>query len=87
MNRIKFTLPGIGLMVDEGKMSLDDPLGIEWLPQLRGDRPDPRDEITLRHVLNMSSGLYPVANGDWSLTIAQIFQKTPILPLEIEDSM
>jgi len=53
----------VGMLVDEGKMELDAPLGIEWLPRVRGDSPDPRDEITLRHVLNMSSGLYPVDNG------------------------
>lgn len=53
----------VGIMVDRGKMALDEPLGIEWLPPVRSDSPDPREEITLRHVLNMSSGLYPVDNG------------------------
>ncbi len=53
----------VGIMVDRGEMALDEPLGIEWLPRVRSDSPDPRDEITLRHVLNMSSGLYPVDNG------------------------
>lgn len=50
----------IGMLVDEGKMSLDKPLGIEWLPPLAAPEADPRSKITLRHVLNMSSGLYPV---------------------------
>ena len=50
----------IGMLVDEGKLELDAPLNLEWLPALGADEPDPRDEITLRHVLNMSSGLYPV---------------------------
>lgn len=49
----------IGMQVDAGKMKLDAPIGIEWLPKLAGDK-DPRDSITLRHLLNMSSGLYPV---------------------------
>lgn len=49
-----------GMLVDEGKMELDEPLAIEWLPTLSDSKDDPRDEITLRHVLNMSSGLYPV---------------------------
>ncbi len=53
----------VGMLADEGKMHLDEPLGIEWLPRVRGESPDPRNEITLRHVLNMSSGLYPVDNG------------------------
>ncbi|WP_008295042.1 serine hydrolase domain-containing protein [Congregibacter litoralis] len=49
----------IGMRVDSGKMSLDGPLGIEWAPRLSGGK-DPRNAITLRHLLNMSSGLYPV---------------------------
>ncbi len=50
----------IGMLADEGKMSLDKPLGIEWLPRERNPEFDPRSEITLRQVLNMSSGLYTV---------------------------
>ena len=50
----------IGMLVDRGQLALDEPLKIEWLPTLKGEAPDPRDAITLRHVLNMSSGLYPV---------------------------
>jgi CubicO group peptidase (beta-lactamase class C family) len=50
----------IGMLVDDGKLALDAPLGIDWLPAFEHDAPDPRDAITLRHVLNMSSGLYPV---------------------------
>lgn len=50
----------VGMLVEQGKMSLDEPLGLEWLPQVAADESDPRDEITLRHVLQMSSGLYPV---------------------------
>lgn len=50
----------IGILVDQGKMGLDDPLGIEWLPKERTADNDPRASITLRHVLNMSSGLYTV---------------------------
>lgn len=53
----------IGMLVDQGKLSLDKPLGFEWLPQGRGSVKDPRDVITLRHVLNMSSGLETVDNG------------------------
>ena len=50
----------IGMLVDSGKLALDVPLKIDWLPRLKHDAPDPRNAITLRHVLNMSSGLYPV---------------------------
>ena len=50
----------IGVLVDQGRMSLDAPLGLNWLPAVTAGESDPRNEITLRHVLNMSSGLYPV---------------------------
>lgn len=49
----------IGMLVDEGKLALDNPLGFEWRPDVGGSE-DPRDAVTLRHVLHMSSGLYPV---------------------------
>jgi CubicO group peptidase (beta-lactamase class C family) len=52
----------IGMLVDQGKLALDQPLGLEWLPKVRSPEKDPRNAITLRHVLNMSSGLYPVDN-------------------------
>ena len=48
------------MLVDDGRLELDAPLGIDWLPDVEGDENDPRNEITLRQVLNMSSGLYPV---------------------------
>jgi len=54
----------IGMLVDAGRLQLDAPLGIEWLPQVEGRENDPRSAITLRHVLNMSSGLDPVDNFD-----------------------
>jgi hypothetical protein len=50
----------IGMLVDDGRLELDAPLGFNWLPDVAGHDKDPRDAITLRHVLNMSSGLYPV---------------------------
>jgi len=53
----------MGMLVDEGKLSLDEPLGIEWLPATRSPETDPRNAITLRHVLNMSSGLETIDNG------------------------
>ena len=53
----------IGMLVDQGKIALDQPLGVEWNPRVRSSEKDPRSAITLRNVLNMSSGLYPVDNA------------------------
>jgi CubicO group peptidase (beta-lactamase class C family) len=53
----------IGMLVDQGRLALDEPLGFDWLPDVASKESDPRAAITLRHVLNMSSGLYPVDNG------------------------
>ncbi|MDG1013320.1 MAG: serine hydrolase [Luminiphilus sp.] len=53
----------IGLRVDSGHMELDTPLPIDWLPQQGEAGRDPRSAITLRHALNMTTGLYPVDNG------------------------
>ncbi len=52
-----------GMLADEGRMSLDEPLGFDWLPRGGSPETDPRRAITLRNVLNMSSGLYTVDNG------------------------
>lgn len=53
----------IGMLVDQGKMALDEPLDLDWLPRASVPEKDPRRAITLRHVLNMSSGLETVDNG------------------------
>jgi len=53
----------MGMLSDQGRLDLDAPLGFEWFPRVRSDETDPRNEITLRHVLNMSSGLEPVDNA------------------------
>lgn len=53
----------IGMLVDQGRMALDEPLGFDWLPPAGSPETDPRAAITLRNVLNMSSGLYPVDNS------------------------
>jgi len=52
----------IGMLVDQGKLELDAPLAVDWLPETRAGS-DPRAAITLRHLLHMSSGLEPVDNG------------------------
>lgn len=52
-----------GILVDRGQMTLDGPLGMPWLPEVANRETDPRAAITLRHLLNMSSGLSPVDNG------------------------
>ncbi|HSC27694.1 MAG TPA: serine hydrolase [Vicinamibacterales bacterium] len=53
----------IGLLADQGRLALDKPLGFSWLPRAGASEKDPRSAITLRHVLNMSSGLETVDNG------------------------
>lgn len=53
----------IGMLVDEGKLELDAPLAIEWLPATATGS-DPRAVITMRNLLNMSSGLEPVDNDE-----------------------
>ena len=54
----------IGMLVDEGRMALDEPLPFDWLPRTRGGGgDDPRSKITLRHTLNMSSGLETIDNA------------------------
>lgn len=53
----------IGMLVDDGRLALDEPLDLNWRPRAASPESDPRNAITLRHVLNMSSGLYPVDNG------------------------
>lgn len=52
----------IGIAVDQGLLELDEPLPVEWLPAGNEEPDDPRNSVTLRHVLHMSSGLYPMDN-------------------------
>jgi len=53
----------VGMLVDQGKLKLDDPLPFEWLPRPPAGAKDPRAAITLRHALHMSSGLETIDNG------------------------
>ncbi|MGH7554349.1 MAG: serine hydrolase domain-containing protein [Longimicrobiales bacterium] len=50
----------VGIAVARGLLALDKPLPFAWLPDEEQTAPDPRKKITLRNVLNMSTGLYPV---------------------------
>ena len=52
-----------GMLVDQGRMKLDAPLGFDWFPRASSPESDPRNAITLRHVLNMSSGLDTIDNA------------------------
>jgi CubicO group peptidase (beta-lactamase class C family) len=52
----------VGIAIGKGLLKLDGPLPFDWRPEVKSDAPDPRRRITLRHLLNMSSGLYPVDN-------------------------
>jgi CubicO group peptidase (beta-lactamase class C family) len=59
----------IGIAVGQGKLALDDPLPFgAWLPKRLSPENDPRAQITLRNLLHMSSGLYPVDNGGCHVT-------------------
>ncbi|HVS64967.1 MAG TPA: serine hydrolase [Thermoanaerobaculia bacterium] len=53
----------IGMLVDQGDLALDEPLGFEWLPRAPHAEADPRRAITLRDTLQMSSGLEAVDNS------------------------
>jgi CubicO group peptidase (beta-lactamase class C family) len=53
----------IGMLADQGKLALDQPLGFDWFPRAQSPDTDPRNAITLRNVLNMSSGLHTVDNS------------------------
>ena len=53
----------IGMLVADGKLALDAPLGYDFFPRAAAPERDPRSAITLRHVLHMSSGLEPVDNA------------------------
>src|SRR5262245_21001806 len=54
----------IGMLVDQGKLALDAPLPVDWLPADGDAATDPRRRITLRDVLHMSSGLEPVDDDE-----------------------
>jgi CubicO group peptidase (beta-lactamase class C family) len=59
----------IGIAAGEGKLALDAPLPFKnWGPGNAAAASDPRTKITLRNVLNMSSGLYPIDNAQASIT-------------------
>lgn len=53
----------IGMTVDQSLLSLDEPLELDWLPDTLSPETDPRRHITLRHVLNMTSGLQSIDNN------------------------
>jgi CubicO group peptidase (beta-lactamase class C family) len=53
----------IGMLVDQGRLDLDAPLAVDWLPETATGS-DPRAAVTLRHLLHMSSGLEPVDNDE-----------------------
>lgn len=50
----------IGMLVADGRLALDEPLAMDWLPDVAAPASDLRHAITLRQLLNMSSGLDPV---------------------------
>lgn len=66
-----FTATAVLLLVDEGKLSLDAPLST-WLPQA----PDSWRSITLRHLLNHTSGIgSPELRFDQEYTEQQLLEE------------
>jgi CubicO group peptidase (beta-lactamase class C family) len=74
-----------GIVLADGKIkSIDEPLG-DMLPEWKGDA---RKDITLRHLLTMSSGLHnpSMAKGEWaamSIMLSDNVEQTALgLPME-----
>ena len=59
----------IGMLVEEGTLGLDEPLGFDFYPEADAAEHDPRRAITLRHALNMSTGLEPIDNRNLEYAI------------------
>jgi D-alanyl-D-alanine carboxypeptidase len=66
-----FTATAILLLVDQGRLSLDDPLST-WFPQIPG-----ADAITVRHLLTMRSGLADYAD----LQLLEVWYRDPLAPI------
>ncbi|MFH1152659.1 MAG: serine hydrolase, partial [Pseudomonadota bacterium] len=67
----------VGIAVDKGLIRLDQPIA-DFLPQVCGLDDDRKRNITVRHLLTMTSGLAPtsyqaynswIRQGDWVITI------------------
>ncbi len=55
LTKVTATTPSIWLLIERGKIGLDDPVS-KYLPEFHGGW---RDEVTIRHLLTHTSGLRP----------------------------
>jgi uncharacterized protein YbbC (DUF1343 family)/CubicO group peptidase (beta-lactamase class C family) len=64
ITKVTATTPSIWILIERGKIGLDDPAS-KYIPEFRGGW---RDEVTIRHLLTHSSGLRPDLDldTDWS---------------------
>jgi uncharacterized protein YbbC (DUF1343 family)/CubicO group peptidase (beta-lactamase class C family) len=64
LTKVTATTPSIWLLIERGKVNLDDPVS-RTIPEFKGGW---RDEITIRHLLSHTSGLRPDLDLDkpWS---------------------
>ncbi|HEU0273325.1 MAG TPA: serine hydrolase domain-containing protein [Candidatus Udaeobacter sp.] len=69
----QFTVASILLLAEEGKLSIDDPVG-HWLPHLTR-----ANEVTVRHVLSMTSGYQDFWPQDYVMPLMM----KPVSPEEI----
>jgi uncharacterized protein YbbC (DUF1343 family)/CubicO group peptidase (beta-lactamase class C family) len=64
LTKVTATAPSIWILIERGKIALDDPLS-KYIPEFKGGW---RDEVTIRHLLSHTSGLRPDLDMDkpWS---------------------
>jgi uncharacterized protein YbbC (DUF1343 family)/CubicO group peptidase (beta-lactamase class C family) len=64
LTKVTATTPSIWILIERGKVGLDDPLS-RYIPEFKGGW---RDEVTIRHLLSHTSGLRPDLDMDkpWS---------------------
>ncbi len=55
LTKVTATTPSIWILIERGKIHLDDPLS-KYIPEFKGGW---RDEVTIRHLLTHTSGLRP----------------------------
>lgn len=75
-NTKTFTATAVLQLVDQGRLSLDDRLSA-FFPQV-----DNADQITIRMMLNMTSGVYDYTDDD---AFAERFYADPTIPFDAED--
>ena len=78
LTKVMATAPAVMMLVEEGKVRLDDPL-VNYLPEFAGGK----SKITVRHLLTHTSGLRPDLDlaPEWSgyeTGIAMAYRETPV---------